>query len=117
MKGRQLTLEEVLRLEDGTKVWVEDSDEGYEQVGTIVEEDDMLKLDDGRWFYLSELPFANFVAFYEWIEELFIPDKIETLYYSYNVIKDMATEICNLRGIDLTEDNIDKIIKEFVDKK
>ena len=35
MKGRQLTLEEVLRLDDGTKVWVEDSRWGFDSVACV----------------------------------------------------------------------------------
>ena len=69
------------------------------------------------FYKLDDSEFDDDMEFYEWIDELCIPDKVETPYYSYNIIKDMATEICNLRGINLTDDNIDKIMKEFVEVK
>ena len=69
MKGHKLTLEEVLNLEDGTKVWVEDDDEGDKQVGTINKEDNSLELMEDSWFYLDDLPDGEYVRFYEWIEE------------------------------------------------
>ena len=42
---------------------------------------------------------------------------IETHKSVGEIMESMVTEICNLRGINLTEDNIDKIMKEFVDKE
>lgn len=105
MKGRQLTLEEVLNLEDGTKVWVEELDEAYKDESQVYIKVNKKLVNAKEGFYNMEYdkPFFTPVVLYEWINN--------------NVIKDMATEICNLRGIDLTEDNIDKIMKEFVDKE
>ena len=114
MKGRKLTLEEVLNLEDGDKVWVEDDDEGDKQVGTIRKEYNGLELMEDSWFYLDDLPDEEYVRFYEWIEDkLTIPDQIETPYYSENIVNKMSVEICNLRGLDLTDDNIRLIVEEF----
>ena len=42
---------------------------------------------------------------------------IETYKSVGEIIELMATEICNLRGVNLTEDNIDRIIKEFMEEK
>lgn len=38
---------------------------------------------------------------------------IETYKSVSEIMESMIVEICNLRGLDLTEDNIDKIMKEF----
>ena len=112
MKGKQLTLEEVLNLEDGSKVWVEDDDEGDKQVGTINKEDNSLELMEDSWFYLDDLPDGEYVRFYEWIEEE--AKEIKVSYKSMSEIVDsMAQEICNLRGLDLTDDNIRLIVEEF----
>ena len=114
MKGRQLTLEEVLRLDDGSKVWVESK--YYENKGQIsyvllLEDYDYgykrRRLSDGLDMsdeFYSQNVFENLEIF-EWIE------------VDNDVVYNMATEICNLRGINLTDDNIDKIMKEFVDKE
>ena len=100
MKGRQLILEEVLRLDDGTKVWVEELDEAYKSSSDLYEKTkEKLYLLNTDMYYNLKSDFVIPIEFYEW----------------YDVIKDMATEICNLRGIDLTEDNINKIMKEFVE--
>ena len=74
MKGRQLSLEEVLNLEDGSLVWVDDelfSKEGYLLYNTID-------------FYRLETCKFEDTCFYEWI-----------------------------KGLDLTDENIYMIIKEF----
>jgi hypothetical protein len=110
MKGKQLTLDEVLELKDGTKVWVES--EYYENKGQIsyvllLEDFDYgfnrCRLSDGLdmsdEFYSQDI-FENLEIF-EWID------------VGNNTAYNMSTEICNLRGIDLTDDNIDKIMKEF----
>lgn len=115
MKGKQLTLDEVLRLEDGTKVWAEELDENYKHWSQIYTKSDDRILDKvGGFYYLYELFEDDDMGIYEWIEEeysnpmmLFEEDDC-----NYN-INSMATEICNLRGINLTDDNIDKIMKEF----
>jgi hypothetical protein len=123
MKGRQLTLEEVLNLEDGTKVWVEELNPRYSDWSGIhkrVLDELIAEKDEGIYEirYLDGLGGDYGIEIYEWIEdELTIPDKIETPYYSYNAIKDMATEICNLRGLDLTDDNIRLIVEEFEEEK
>lgn len=114
MKGRQLTLEEVLRLEDGSKVWVESK--YYENEGQVSyvmnmadfdHEPDRLRLSDSYntsdEFYSQDI-FENLEVF-------------ELIEVGNETVYNMATEICNLRGLDLTEDNIDKIMKEFVDKE
>ena len=107
MKGKQLTLDEVLALKDGSKVWVEELDEPYRQFSQIHTKSDDRVLDKvGGFYYLYELFEDSDIEIYEWIEE----DNC-----NYNIIS-MSTEICNLRGIDLTDDNIDKIMKEFVDR-
>ena len=103
MKGKQLTLDEVLRLEDGSKVWVEELDENYKHWSQIYTKLDNRILDKGGEYYYLYEPNSD-IEIYEWIEE----DNC-----NYNIIS-MATEICNLRGINLTDDNIDKIMKEFV---
>ena len=116
MKGKQLSLQEVLNLEDGSKVWVEDDDEGDKQIGIVKQEGETrVFVDDScGWFDIKYLfDCEEYVYFYEWIEELKIPDKIETPYYSENIIYTMSVEIVKLRGLDLTDDNIRLIIEEF----
>jgi hypothetical protein len=34
-------------------------------------------------------------------------------YYNVSIVNKMAQEICNLRGLDLTDDNIRLIVEEF----
>lgn len=123
MKGRKLSLDEVLKLEDGIKVWVEELNPRYSDWSGIHKRvlDELIAEKDEMIYeirYLDGLGGDYGIEIYEWVEdELKIPDKIETPYYLYDIIKDMATEICNLRGIDLTEDNIDKITKEFTEEE
>jgi len=85
MKGRRLSLEEVLNLEDGTEVWVESKHNMGEIFLHIVdgnylndeEKDEAYCFDDIELYYMDDL------EFYEWIEdELAIPDQIEEPYYS-----------------------------------
>lgn len=102
MKGRKLTLEEVLNLEDGSKVWVEELKDIEMSALHIVdgnylndeEKDEAYCFDDIELYYMDEL------EFHEWIED------------DTSLIK-MSVEICNLRGLDLTDENIEMIIKEF----
>lgn len=102
MKGKQLTLQEVLNLEDGSKVWVEELKDSNMSALHIVdgnylneeEKDEAYCFDDIELYYMDEL------EFYEWIEE-------ET------ILTKMAQEICNLRGLDLTDDNIELVVEEF----
>ena len=112
MKGRKLSLQEVLNLEDGCKVWVEDTILNDEQVGII--EEHKIIIDDGDgWFDLNDFCEEGYAIIYEWIDDFIIQDKIETPYYSESIITNLATEICNLRSLDLTDENIEMIIKEF----
>lgn len=111
MKGRQLTLEEVLRLDDGIKVWVESK--YYENEGQISHVMSMESFYKSKNMRLSD--FYNISSgFYsqDTFKNLEIFELIEV---SNETVYNMAQEICNLRGIDLTEDNIDKIMKEFVE--
>ena len=106
MKGKNLTLQEVLNLEDGSRVWVEELKDSNMSALHIVdgnylndeEKDEAYCFDDIELYYMDEL------EFYEWIEE-------ET------PLTKMSVEICNLRGLDLTDDNIRLIIEEFKDDK
>lgn len=116
MKGRKLTLEEVLKLEDGSKVWVEDTIIKDEQVGIIKEHN--IIVDDGYgWFDLNDFCEDGYVIVYEWIEdELKIPDQIEEPYYSQSVVESMANEIARHRypnKYEYDDELIAKIIKEF----
>ena len=110
MKCRKLTLQEVLNLEDGTKVWVEDTDKYYGNVLCSYEKDckhlkDIYDYEFESYYTLEDYKdYGDRLTFYEWIEE-------ET-----PLIK-MAQEVCNLRGLDLTDDNIENIIKEFKEVK
>ena len=118
MRGKQLTLEEVLNLEDGSKVWVKDTDERDEQIGIVHQEGETRVFvdDDCGWFdikYLLEYNGKEYVFFYEWIEESEIPYPSSM----QQTIKNLAQEICNLRGLDLTDDNIRLIVEEFKEVK
>ena len=81
MKGRKLTLEEVLNLEDGTKVWVEELDEDYRSASDLYR-----KMKEKLYILNTDMQSKEYK---------------------------MAQEICNLRGLDLTDENIEIIIKEF----
>ena len=102
MKGRKLTLEEVLNLEDGSVVWVEELKDIKMSALHIVdgnylndeEKDEAYCFDDIELYYKDEL------EFYEWIDK-------QSKEYK------MSVEICNIRGLDLTDDNIRLIIEEF----
>ena len=107
MKGRKLTLQEVLNLEDGRKVWVEELNEKYKELSSLHIMDDKALQNHEKFeaydfesleFYKDEL------EFYEWIEE-------ETPLHK------MSVEIVNIRGLDLTDDNIESIIEEFEEEK
>ena len=76
------------------------------------EKDEAYCFDDIELYYKDEL------EFYEWIEdELAIPDQIEEPYYSNNIVNKLSVEICNLRGLDLTDENIRLIVEEFMEEK
>ena len=112
MKGRKLTLEEVLNLEDGSKVWVEELNEDDKELSSLHVVDGRMLVNHRRkeaYDYTDLKFYKNELEFYEWIEEseMPYPNKMQ------QTIKDMAQEICNLRGLDLTDYNIRLIIKEF----
>lgn len=110
MKGKQLSLQEVLDLEDGTKVWI-DKDNKYHDVYKK-EQGYLIGTRCNIIFYIEyDCPYEAYL----WIDEdrLHSEDKMDTITYFKSTIEAMATEICNLRSLDLTDDNIDKIIKEF----
>ena len=114
MKGRKLTLEEVLNLEDGTKVWVESK---Y-NMGEILcfmysfmgdghcrlSEDYSL---DSKYYDLRDF---DDLEVYELLYERESESKPK--FHPVIAIK-MAQEIVNLRGLDLTDDNIRLIVEEF----
>lgn len=109
MKGKQLSLQEVLNLEDGSKVWVEELNERYsvwsgvhvrKQDELIAEKDEMVY----EINYLDGLGEDYGLEIYEWIED-------------DTPLHKMAQEICNLRGLDLTDENIESIIEEFMEEK
>lgn len=110
MKGRQLTLEEVLNLEDGTKVWVESK--YYENEGQISHVISMESFYKSKNMRLSDF-YDMSSGFYsqDTFKNLEIFELIEV---SNETVYNMATEICNLRGINLTEDNIKLIVEEFI---
>lgn len=126
MKGKQLTLEEVLRLEDGSKVWVEELNEKDSYMSCVHTKEGFMLISDKYGEYSLDdeelIEWAN-IELYEWIEEsnVWSFSKLETplkenicsFAIQSSFIKKMATEICNLRGIDLTEDNIRLIVEEF----
>jgi len=116
MKGRKITLQEVLNLEDGTKVWVEDTIIKDEQIG-IIEEHKIIIEDGYGWFDLNDFCEEGYIIVYEWIEDkLKIPDQIEEPYYSQSVVESMANEIARFRypnKYEYDDELIEKIIKEF----
>ena len=101
MKGRKLSLEEVLNLEDGSKVWVEELDEAYRSSSDLYEKTkERLYILNTDMYYDLKCDFVTPIEFYEWIDE-------------QSKVYKMSVEICNLRGLDLTDENIEIIIKEF----
>lgn len=111
MKGKQLSLQEVLNLEDGTKVWVEELRESWKddsQIFVLNKDEEKMYDKEGRFYRFDSYSFKEGdVEFYEWIEEFTKPK-----FYPTVIIK-MAQEICNLRGLDLTDENIGLIVEEF----
>ena len=101
MKGKQLSLQEVLNLEDGSKVWVEELDDRYKGDSDLYKKiKERLYILNTDIYYDLKCDFITPIEFYEWIEE-------QSKEYK------MSVEICNLRGLDLTDENIEMIIKEF----
>lgn len=104
MKGRKLTLEEVLNLEDGSKVWVESKDYGNKgQISHVMTVESFYKSKNMRLsdFYDESSGFYSQDAF----KNLEIFELIEVS--NETVYNNMAQEICNLRGLDLTDENIE----------
>ena len=105
MKGRKLTLEEVLNLDDGTRVWVEELDEAYRSSSDLYEKTkERLYILNTDMYYDLKSDFVTPIEFYEWIED------------SYEVIESMAYEIASLRypkKYEYDDELINKIIKEF----
>ena len=121
MKGRKLSLEEVLKLPLSSRVWYEEFDYvkdfySYNSplhgivyfCGNYIV-DSTLKYKDIRKCFEDGL-------IYEWVDE---EAKNYTVTYKSNseIINSMAQEICNLRGLDLTDDNIRLIVEEFSKQK
>lgn len=127
MKGRKLTLQEVLNLEDGTKVWIEDNSKIFEDDLYVYDKlDARVDLMTKRYVGYDLKTIGDFhgrIIFYEWIEEsrifkisqdLTIDNSVSIIGRNHiDIIKNMAQEICNLRGLDLTDDNIRLIVEEF----
>ena len=122
MKGRKLSLQEVLNLEDGTKVWVDFNDKvseekfGYEDCHYLCfksEQYECLMMCAKPEDRSSGFEIRDNIEVYEWIELYENPMFLFDEYDDDKLIRNMATEICNLRSIDLTDENIAKIVKEF----
>ena len=118
MKGRRLSLEEVLRLDDGTKVWVEELDDRYKGDSDLYKKiKEKLYILNTDMYYDLKCDFITPIEFYEWIEdELAIPDQIEEPYYSQSVVESMANEIARHRypnKYEYDDKMIEMIIKEF----
>ena len=115
MKGRKLSLEEVLNLEDGTKVWVEDSRRGYtNELCSYKKEDNILLVISDNTNYILDVieVYENKLEFYEWVEE----EKESTLIMYGEIIESMAYEIAKYRypnKYEYDDELIEKIIKEF----
>ena len=105
MKGKQLSLQEVLNLEDGTKVWVEPKNDTYGikcYMGYLLRDFSKCRVCfSNNWedYSYTEKYFSDFDA-YEWIKD-------------DTPLHKMSVEICNLRGLDLTDDNIRLTVEEF----
>ena len=75
MKGKQLTLQEVLDLEDGSKVWVEDDRCGFTNELCIYKKYNniLLVISDNTNYILDVIEvYENKLEFYEWIDDLII---------------------------------------------
>ena len=105
MRGKQLTLEEVLNLEDGSKVWVEELNARNSDWSGIHKRvlDELIAEKDEMIYeirYLDGLGEDYGIEIYEWIKD-------------DTPLHKMSVEICNLRGLDLTDENIRLIVEEF----
>ena len=122
MKGKQLTLQEVLNLEDGSKVWVEDTSKIFEDDLYIYDKENIrvnLLTKESKYGYdlMTIGDFRGRIKFYEWIKDNSNPMMLFDEDDDSNIINKMSVEICNLRGLDLTDDNIRLIIEEFMEEK
>ena len=124
MKGRKLSLQEVLKLEDGCKVWVEDNANVFESDLYIYDKENIrvnLLTKESRCGYdLTTIgDFRGRINFYEWIDGVKsinisgVKDGMNGEYYNKSIVANLATEILNLRSLDLTDENTEMIIKEF----
>ena len=126
MKGKQLTLDEVLKLDYEYVVWVDFNDKiaeekiGYENCHCLCfksEQYDCLMMCSKSEDILSGFEICDNIEVYEWVDAYENPMMIFIEDDDSNIIHKLAQEICNLRGIDLTDDNINKIMKEFEEEK
>ena len=124
MKGRKLSLEEVLQLEDGCRVWVEDNANVFESDLYIYDKENIrvnLLTKESRCGYdLTTIgDFCGRINFYEWIDGVKsinisgVKDGMNGEYYNKSIVANLAQEILNLRSLDLTDENIEMIIREF----
>lgn len=118
MKGRKLSLEEVLNLEDGCKVWVEPIGKEWElykndpYISTFTKDKDgyldfmdMNGIFTGCFDYDDNKNITDFTNGFECGVYKFIETPL--------IVHNLAQEICNLRSLDLTDENIEMIIEEF----
>ena len=124
MKGKQLSLQEVLKLEDRCKVWVEDASDIFESDLYIYDKENIrVNLLTKESIYGYDLTtigdFCGRIKFYEWIDgvksiNIFgTKDGTSGEYYNKLILHNLVTEILNLRSLDLTDENIEMIITEF----
>ena len=115
MRGRKLSLEEVLNLEDGTEVWVEDNRRGFTNELCIYKKCNniLLVISDNTNYILDVIGvYDNKLEFYEWIEG----EEESTLIMYGEIIESMANEIARHRypnKYEYDDELIEKIIKEF----
>ena len=120
MKGKQLSLQEVLNLEDGRKVWVEDSRRGYtNELCSYKKEDNILLVISDNTNYILDVigAYDNKLEFYEWIEE---EEEESTLIMYGEIIESMANEIARHRypnKYEYDDKLIESIIEEFMEEK
>ena len=118
MRGRKLSLEEVLKLEDGYKVWVEPIGKEWElykndpYISTFTKDKDgyldfmdMNGIFTGCFDYDDNKNITDFTNGFECGVYKFIETPL--------IVHNLAQEICNLRSLDLTDENIEMIIEEF----
>ena len=123
MKGRKLSLEEVLQLEDGCKVWVEELKERYSELSGVhyKKEEHLIEQNECGAYAIDDIVefYSDDLEFYEWIDGVKsinisgVKDGMNGEYYNKSIVHNLATEICNLRSLDLTDENIEMIIEEF----